>query len=321
MAIPDFQSITLPLLRIAGDGGEHQLGPTVGQLADLFELDDEERHEMLPSGRQSRFANRVGWAKTYLTKAGLLHSERRGSFTVTDEGRKVLSRPPTRIDIPFLLQYPGVAEFRTPGPTGVDEPRVDERAGTPEELIEAAHQELQTSLATDLLEQVKTRSFRFFESLVVDLLVRMGYGGSRSEAGQRIGRTGDGGVDGVINEDKLGLDVVYLQAKRWADKPVRRPDIQAFAGSLEGFRARKGVFITTSRFTDDALDYVRYIEKRIVLIDGERLTRLMIEYGVGVAEIANYSVKRIALDELDYFDAEAPLSNEASAEAVDATTP
>jgi restriction system protein len=255
----------------------------------------------LPSGRQTRFANRVGWARTYLRKAGLLDYPSRGTFRITELGRAALAENPSAITIAYLSKYAGFNEFKRAGTTGGNPIGETADALTPVEALEAGYQQLRASLAGELLDQVKSRSPDFFENLVVDLLVRMGYGGSRKEAGERIGKSGDGGVDGIIKEDKLGLDVVYIQAKRW-DGPVGRSTVQAFAGSLEGHRARKGVMITTSRYTNEAIEYVKNIEKRIVLIDGEQLVQYMIDHNVGVADVASYSVKRIALEDLDYFD-------------------
>lgn len=303
MSVPDFQSITLPLLKLASDGQEHRIADATQQLAIQFQLTPAERDELLPSGRQSRFANRVGWAKTYLSRACLLEGDRRGVFRITERGRQALAQDPARIDIAFLRQYPELEEFRraTSADKGDAAVELSQDATTPEERIEASYQTVARSLEQELLDQIKARSPAFFENLVVDLLVRMGYGGSLQEAGQRLGRSGDGGVDGIIKEDKLGLDIVYIQAKRW-DGTVGRPVVQAFAGSLEGHRARKGVLISTSRFSDDAIQYVGMIEKKIVLIDGEQLVKYMIEHDVGVTEVARYSVKRVALEDLDYYD-------------------
>lgn len=303
MTVPDFQTIALPLLRLSGDGNTHRLSEAIEQLAREFQLTPEEAAERLPSGRQSRFANRVGWARTYLTRARLLESAQRGSFTITARGREVLAAPPDKVTVAYLRRFPELMEFiRGTKSDTVPAPDVSTQDATPEELIEQSHLELTRNLAEELLSRVKDLSPGFFENLVVDLLVRMGYGGSRAEAGTRLGRTGDGGVDGIIKEDKLGLDVVYVQAKRWDKSTVGRPEIQAFAGSLEGHRARKGVFITTARFSADARSYVDMIEKRIVLIDGPQLAEYMIEHDLGVVETAVYRIKRSALEELDYYE-------------------
>jgi restriction system protein len=299
MAVPDFQTIMLPLLRSLEGGQERRINDLVEHLADGFNLTPEERAELLPSGRQARFTNRIHWAVTHLYKAGLLDRPGRGRVRLTERGRRVLRTDPGRIDMALLARYPEYRQFqRTPNGAQPDGPVAQSNTKTPEEMLEASYQSLRSILAGDLLDRIGNCSPVFFERLVVDLLVAMGYGGSRRDAGLAVGRSGDGGIDGIIKEDKLGLDFVYVQAKRWSGA-VSRPDIQAFAGSLEGQRARKGVFITTSKFTSDAHDYVTRIEKRIVLIDGEQLAQLMIDHGVGVADVALYHVKKI---DTDYFE-------------------
>jgi restriction system protein len=298
MAIPDYQSIMLPLLKLAGDGKEHSLRETIETLSDEFDLSDEERRELLPSGRQPTFDNRVGWARTYLKKAGLLESTRRGYFRIAERGRSVLEKQPSEIDTAYLRQYPEFVEFQTPKQkdTGTPRPEPDDSA-TPEEEIEAAYKTLRESLVAELLETVKSCSPAFFEQLVVDLLVKMGYGGTRKDAGQAIGKSGDGGIDGIIKEDRLGLDIVYIQAKKWENN-VSRPEIQKFAGALQGQRARKGVFITTSGFSSAARDYVSRIDSNIVLIDGETMAQLMLDFNIGVTGVATYELKRV---DSDYF--------------------
>jgi restriction system protein len=305
MPIPDYQQLMLPLLKVAHDDLEHAVSEAIAQLAAEFHLSDEERSELLASGRQAKFDNRVGWARTYLNKALLLESTGRGRFRITSRGLELLKSNPASINNRSLDQYKEFQEFRERTPqlergtdTGTTAVALPESTQTPEELLEATYQSIRRSVTDDLLRQVKTVSPRFFERLVVDLLVAMGYGGSRKDAGQAVGKTGDGGIDGIIKEDKLGLDAVYIQAKRW-ENTVGRPEVQAFAGSLEGHRARKGVFITTSKFSPEALDYVQRIEKKIVLITGEQLAQLMIDHGVGVSEAATYSIKKI---DSDYFD-------------------
>jgi len=297
MGIPGFQDIMLPLLRSAAGGGEHSLRETIERLADEFDLTNEQRNELLPSGQQAAFDNRVGWARTYLKKAGLLESTRRGYYRITQRGRDVLAQKPERIDIGFLDQFPEFVEFHKPKrrPTVPDVPSESER--TPDEEIDEAYQGFREGLAQELLETVKSVSPAFFERLVVDLLVKMGYGGTRRDAGQAVGGSGDGGIDGIIKEDRLGLDVVYVQAKRW-EGSVSRPEIQKFAGALQGQRARKGIFITTSCFTAAAREYVSLIESKIVLIGGEELAQLMIDHNVGVAPFAAYELKRV---DSDYF--------------------
>jgi restriction system protein len=298
MTIPDYQAFMLPLLRLASDGKEHSMREAFDALADAFALTEEERTELLPSGRQPTFENRVGWAKTYLKKAGLLDSPKRGFFQVTQAGLEALKQAPPRIDRAFLMQYPAFVQFQRPQQDR-EEPAGDQEGEeqTPEEGIETAYQRVRQELAVELLQTVKSCSPAFFERLVVDLLVKMGYGGTRRDAGQAIGRTGDGGIDGIIKEDRLGLDVVYVQAKRW-ENTVGRPLIQQFAGALQGQRARKGIFITTSAFSQTAQDYVSRLDSKIVLIDGETLAQLMIDFDIGVATVATYALKRV---DSDYF--------------------
>lgn len=291
----------LPLLRLAADGKEYSLAEAREALAAHFELTDADREEPLPSGRQSKFSNRVAWAKVYLQQAGLLLSPRRGHFQISPRGAEVLNSPPKRIDIKFLERYPEFVAFRTPRAESKPTPGTlsgEAEPETPEEVLEAAHLKMTSSLASELLNRVKAASAQFFERLVVELLVKMGYGGSRSDAGQAIGKAGDEGIDGVISEDRLGLDVVYLQAKKW-DGTVGRPEIQKFVGALHGKRARKGVFITTGSFSSDALAYVGLIDPKVVLIDGRQLAELMIDFGLGVNMVAAYDVKRV---DSDYFD-------------------
>ncbi len=291
----------LPLLRLAADGREHSLAEAREALAAHFELTDADREEPLPSGRQSKFSNRVAWAKVYLQQAGLLLSPRRGHFQISTRGVEVLNSPPKRIDIKFLEKYPEFVAFRSPR----GEPELapgtlsaETEPETPEEALEAAHLKMRAGLASELLNRVIVASPQFFERLVVELLLKMGYGGSRSDAGQAIGKAGDEGIDGVISQDRLGLEIVYLQAKKW-DDTVGRPEIQKFVGALHGKRAKKGVFITTGSFSSDAVAYVGQIEPKVVLIDGRQLADLMIDCGLGVNTIATYDVKRV---DSDYFD-------------------
>ncbi len=303
MPIPDYQRLMLPLLQVAGDGQEHAVRDVIERLATDFHLSDAERNELLPSGQQPIFDNRVHWARTYLKQAGLLESPRRGNLRITERGRTVLGNRPARIDIEFLSQFPEFLQFRSRrGATDRPAPAVQPTATpavrgseTPEEAVEAAHRDLRDALARDLLQQVKSSSPTFFERVVVALLVKMGYGGTRKDAGQAIGRTGDGGIDGIIKEDRLGLDIVYVQAKRW-DGSVGRPEVQKFAGALQGQRAQKGILITTSSFTREAEDFVRTIDSKIILIDGADLTQFMIDYNVGVTPFASYELKKIDAD-------------------------
>jgi restriction system protein len=302
MAIPPYQTIMLPLLRIARDGQEHTATEAIEALARQFHLSEQDRKELLPSGTQQKFNNRVGWARTYLTKAGLLETTGRARFRITPRGREVLSTGVDHIDNQFLRQFPEFRDFarvHEEDVAGQVSNRV-ELSQTPEESLETIYQELRRELANDLLTRIKSSSPRFFENLVVDLLVAMGYGGSRKDAGQAVGQSGDGGIDGIIKEDKLGLDVVYIQAKRW-EGPVGRPVVQGFAGSLAGHQANKGVLITTSHFTQDAKEYVSRIGMKIVLVDGEQLAQFMIDHGLGVAEVATYTLKKV---DLDYFSSE-----------------
>jgi len=297
MAVPDFQSLMLPLLRYAADGNEHSIAEARSHLAREFNLTAAEQEELLPTGRTSRYANRVSWAKTYLSQAGLLCVPRRGHFQITDLGRELLKSPPPRISIGFLEQYPEFVKFRSKRSDSDvhdgDRPLPPE--GTPEENLEAAHQSIRASLVSELLSRVKSCPPEFFERLVVDVLIAMGYGGTRSESGQAIGKSGDEGIDGIISEDRLGLDIVYLQAKRW-DGTVGRPEIQKFVGALHGRRAKKGVFITTGVFSSEAFAYVEHIDPKVVLIDGHRLAEFMIDFGVGVTTTRTYHLKRIDMD-------------------------
>jgi len=302
MPVPDFQSLMLPLLTLAGDGQEHSLRSAIDKLADEFGLSDEERKQLLPSGRQRTFDNRVGWARTYMAKAGLLRAPRRAHFQITERGASVLNQKPPAINIAFLRQYPEFVKFQG---GGAEQPAVAPKPGpgseqTPEEEIEAAYQRISEELAEQLLEVVKKCSPGFFERLVIDLLVRMGYGGTRRDAGQAGGGTGDGGIDGIINADRLGLDVVYVQAKRW-EGTVGRPQIQSFVGALHGQHARKGVFITTSDFSQAARSYASTIDSKIVLIDGTTLAQHMVDYNIGVSTVATYELKRV---DSDYFEEE-----------------
>lgn len=272
-----------------------------------FGLTEEDKREVTSSGN-IKYDNRIGWVLTHLRKARLLESTGRGKFRITQQGLGVLKNNPASINMKFLKQFPGYSEFArlkdlsTHETNGKQSEEVVEAIQTqpPDEILDSLYQSLRRELAQELLDRIKSCSPRFFERLVVDLLVSMGYGGSRKDAGQALGQSGDGGIDGIIKEDKLGLDVIYLQAKRW-ESTVGRPVVQAFAGSLEGHRARKGVLITTSQFSNDAKDYVTRIEKKIVLIDGQQLAQLMIDHGLGVAEKATYTIKKI---DGDYFSEE-----------------
>lgn len=301
MTIPDYQSVMLPLLRLVADGQEQSLREAIERLADEFGLNHEERKELLPSGSQATFDNRVGWARTYMKKAGLVDSPRRGYFRITARGLEAFQENPKTINVKFLERYPEFQEFRTRSTSkaqkggGIKDGVPPEQ--TPVEAIETAYVTIRSGLVGELLEQVMGRSPDFFERLVVDLLVRMGYGGTRRDAGRAVGKSGDEGIDGIINEDRLGLEVVYIQAKRWKNT-VSRPEIQKFVGALHGQNARKGIFITTSEFSDGALQYAKGLSDKVVLIDGEMLANLMIDHSVGVSLQRSYEVKRV---DSDYF--------------------
>lgn len=319
MSIPDFESIMRPLLIHLSDGKEHGTEETLDVLAKEFGLTEEERRRLLPSGRQGLFRNRVAWAKFFLKKAGAVETTRRGIYRITDRGLSLLGSTKS-IDAAALQQFPEFKAFilssrrgtlagenseaavvhEMKSGRGKEPPQPPESTYTPEELISLGHSQLAEQLSTELLERIKAASPEFFERLVVELLLALGYGGSRQDAGQIVGRSGDEGIDGVIKEDRLGLDTIYLQAKRW-EAPVGRPEIQKFAGALQGQNALKGVFITTSTFTAEAQTFVSALKTKIVLIDGNLLTRLMIEHNVGVTPVASYDIKRI---DSDYFSEE-----------------
>lgn len=299
MAIPDFQSIMLPLLKFASDEKEHSVREAIEYLAKHFRLTEEEKKELLPSGQQYVFDNRVGWARTYLKKAGLLESTRRAFFKITDLGLEVLENPPPKVDVNFLQQYPRFQEFITSTPKKEDRKEEDyELERTPQELLEFGYQKIREEVAQELLSRVQDASPRFFEKLVIDLLVKMGYGGSLKDAGESVGRRGDGGIDGIIKEDKLGLDVIYIQAKRWKN-PVGSQEVRNFVGSLAGRRANKGVFIITSTFRKDAWEYIKTVPYKVILIDGEKLSQFMMEHDVGVSKVSSYEIKKV---DLDYFE-------------------
>lgn len=290
----------LPLLKFAGDKKEHSIREAIDYIVDSFNLSEEERKEVLPSGRSYIIDNRVGWARTYLKKAGLLEDTRRSYFQITEKGTAVLDKSPTEINIKFLQNFPEFNEFRKrkdDGEEGQEHIIQEETSQTPQELLEYGYQKIKRDLAQELIVSVKKASPRFFEQLVVELLLKMGYGGSLKDAGKAIGQSGDGGIDGIIKEDRLGLDVIYIQAKRW-ENVVGSKEIRNFVGSLVGQKANKGVFITTSGYTKDALEYVKTITHKVILIDGEMLAQLMIENNVGVSGIINYEVKKI---DSDYF--------------------
>lgn len=308
MPIPDYQSLMLPVLRLAAEG-EKRVADVEDRIADDLSLTTEEREELLPSGRQRVLHNRIHWAKFYMSKAGLIASPARGRFVATDAGKALLAQNPERLDVKLLLKRPEFREFYKSSNSAGTEPdgthgeiesrALDSTSVTPEEQIEASYQAVVAALRADLLDRIGQNTPAFFEGLIVDLLVAMGYGGSHKSAAAQLGRSGDGGVDGVVNEDRLGLDRVYVQAKRYAaTNSIGRPDVQAFVGSLVGLGATKGVFVTTSTFSPQARDFVKHLSQRVILIDGRQLADLMIEHGVGVRVSRAIEFKR--LDE-DFF--------------------
>lgn len=300
--IPKYDEIMLPFLRHIGDGKEHGLREIYIVLEEHFNLTGDELREPLPSGPKNRFKNRVGWASTYLKKAGLLTSPKRAHFKISDEGLSVLKENLDKITSKFLRRYPDFVEFATVKRDKKDngillEPHIGDDE-TPEESLEYAYQKLHSGLSKELLDIVKSCSPDFFERLVIDLILTMGYGGSRKEAGKAMGKSGDGGIDGIINEDKLGLDIIYLQAKRWENiVPVK--EIRDFTGALAAKKAKKGIFITTSTFPKSVYEHVEQIEYKIILIDGERLAKLMIEHDIGLSTASTYYIKTI---DFDYFE-------------------
>lgn len=300
MAMPDFQSIMLPLLEFLGDSMERSNQEIREAMEERFALSEEEKRELIPSGRQLLFVNRVAWAKSYLKQAGLLHSPKRGVYAIMPRGLELLAEQSERITVKYLMKYPEFRAFREgsaskneSGDTG-KEPN-DEI--TPLEQVESGYRKIVEELAESLLESVRHCSPRFFERLVMDVLLAMGYGGGREAGGVLTARSADSGIDGVIAEDRLGLESIYVQAKRW-EGTVGRPDIQKFCGALHGERARKGIFITTSDFSKEARAYAASIDSKIVLVDGRRLAALMVEYNVGVSLETRYDIKRM---DSDYF--------------------
>ena len=297
MTIPDYQSIMLPLLEFAGDGKEHSRHEAIGQISMIFGLTEEEKNKLLPSGTKPIINNRVGWAKTYLKKAGLLEYPKRGYLRITDLGLKVLEERPKKIDNKYLKKFPEFLKFKKISVIKKEYLKSEEEK-TPLELIEDGYQQIQETLSHDLLEYIMKSPPDFFERLVVELLVRMGYGGSIIDAGRAIGRVGDEGIDGVIKEDRLGLDNVYVQAKRWA-KSVGSPELHTFVGALQAKKSKKGIFISTSSFTESAIKYINSIDDKIALIDGETLVKLMIEHDLGVTTRDIYKIKEL---DINYFE-------------------
>ncbi len=309
MPIPNYEEAMIPVLRVLAASSPRQRREITAAVADLLQLSESERQKLLPSGNAPVLRSRVGWALSYMKQAKLVESPKRGIYQITDRGRHALQERPDGIDAEYLEQFPEFREFQTrtretapnaeaPGTALPEVVPPGARVQSPEEALETAYSQLRGTLQAELLDAVKSASPSFFEDLVVDLLVQMGYGGSRPEAARAVGKTGDGGIDGVIDEDRLGLDVIYIQAKRW-DATVGRPEIQKFAGALQGQRAKKGIFITTSSFSRDAEDYAQRIDGRIVLIDGARLASLMFDFNVGVNGRTAYTVKQL---DSDYFE-------------------
>lgn len=302
--IPTYEEIMLPLLKLLSDGKEHSLNEAEETLSKHFNVTEAERRQLIPSG-QAVFRNRIGWARTYMKKAGVITSPRRAHFLITDRGRDLLNENPKEINSQTLLRYPEFVEFKSFNRSTIEKENGNDHEiqpistkNTPEESLENAYQTLRSELAQQVLDVVKSTSPAFFEKLVVDLLIKMGYGGSRIDAGQALGRSGDGGIDGIIKEDKLGLDTIYLQAKKW-ENTVPLKEIRDFTGALASKKARKGVFITTSSFPQSVYEFVKQVEYRIVLIDGEQFANLMVEHNVGLTTVNEYKVKRI---DTDYFE-------------------
>lgn len=301
MPIPQYQAIMLPVMELASDGQTHSSLEAIEHVASAFAITDEERQQLLPSGRTALLNNRTHWALTYLRHGGLLQSDGRGKFKITPRGQDVLAREPTVIDKAILSEYPGFDAFAfgpsvSPQPSSGSAPA----ALNPEESLEATYLQIRRGVEKELLDRLLSGSPTFFEKAVIDVLVGMGYGGTRTNAAQHLGKSGDGGIDGVINEDRLGLDKIYVQAKRYAGT-VGSPQVQAFAGSLDGVHARKGVMITTGSFSPEARAFVEKIEKRIVLIDGGQLVTHMVENEIGVQAKSSYRLYRV---DDDFFDAE-----------------
>ena len=299
MAIPPFSQFLLPLLQYSNDGKEHSIHEATEALANTLAVSEDDLRELVPSGNQRRFVNRVSWARTYLAKALLLESKRRAHFQITERGRKLLAEGLDAIDKSVLSRYPEFQEFNThptsrPGKETVDNEQDDE---TPEEQIDRISEELRSTLIDELLDEILGNSPNLFERLVVQLLTEMGYGGNRRDAGQALGKSGDEGIDGAIKEDRLGLDAIYIQAKRWQrEQTVSRPEVQRFSGALSGQRAKKGVFITTSSFSKKAIEFADRSDPKIVLIDGRQLAGFMIDFNVGVTQVQAYQIKRIDSD-------------------------
>ena len=306
MITPDFQSFFYPILKLASDQKEHSLNEVRDYLTEYFQLTDEVKSERVPSGAQTKFDNRIYWTKSYFGKAKLIENTKRAHFRITERGLKFLNKFNSNFTVKDLKTIDEFKEFNE-GTNREDKTttttvtlKLKEETLTPLEQLEETFQFIHNELASELLEKIRINSWQFFEDLVIDLMIKMGYGGSKRKAGKSIQRTNDEGIDGIINEDKLGLDVIYLQAKMWqTETTISRPEVQKFVGALHGKRAKKGVFITTSSFTKGAIEYVKTIDPKVILIDGQTLTNLMIEHNVGTTVIESYQIKKI---DLDYFE-------------------
>lgn len=302
MVVPNFQQFLKPLLEIASDGKEYKTKEVKPILLEKMGLTAEDLEEKINSGKQTKVDNRINWAKTYLIKAKVFSSSQRGIFKITERGKDLLKQNHDEITIEELKKYPEFIEFKYGSNKVIEnnnfiEDKIDLYNDTPDEVLKQSYQEIRNELAEELLSTIKNNSYEFFENLVVDLMVAMGYGGSRSDTGKSLGKVGDEGIDGIINEDRLGLDVIYLQAKKW-DSSIGRPEIQKFVGALHGKRAKKGVFITTGNFTKTAYDYAESIEAKVILIDGKSLVNYMIDYNLGCSTSVVYEIKKI---DTDYF--------------------
>ncbi len=321
--LPDYQTLMLPLLEVLSQQDEIHIRELVKVLADRLGLTEAERHMLLPSQKDNLFYNRVTWANVYLHKAGLIERTKRAHYTITQLGHDLLATKPEKVDLKMLRRYPSFIEFIEPvgSQMAADETMLPPKnlpviaaqktivtalqpaevaAATPEEALQSAHAEINAALAKELLERVSQNSPAFFEQLIIDLLLAMGYGGARAEAGRRLGRSGDNGIDGVIDQDALGLDRVYVQAKRYAaNNKISSDMIRNFAGSLDLHKATKGLFVTTSAFTADAQTTIKSLSKHIVLIDGAQLANLLIKFGIGCRAEAVITIRK--LDE-DYFE-------------------
>ncbi|MEX1117686.1 MAG: restriction endonuclease [Terrimicrobiaceae bacterium] len=305
MPIPTYQELMLPVLQTLREHGPLHTTKCAEMVADMVDLSEQERAEMLPSGTQRYIVNRTGWAAWYMMQAGLIQRPKRGWIQITDQGRSLLATNPPKIDRQILMGYPSFVEKMSKGNDQEEgetetESEIGSGGQTPHERIDAAMAELRKSLVSDLRDQLSSVDPYRFEQIVLDLLLALGYGGSRREAAQVTQKTGDEGIDGVINEDRLGLDVIYVQAKRWAGK-VGRPEIQNFVGALAGKKANKGIFITTGDFHSNAREYAGDVQHKIILIDGQRLAELMVDHNIGVSEEQIYRIKRV---DSDYFDSE-----------------